>query len=132
VVTKLIDGRGGVNEALFSELKAQGVEAVIVQPVLTGLGAEIVAAATAARVPILADYPAFAEAGAIATLGVDEDERIGRAAYFVDRILKGTNPGDLPVEQPTSFRLVINNKSAKALEIRIPEPILFRADRVIE
>jgi putative tryptophan/tyrosine transport system substrate-binding protein len=132
VLTRLIDGRNGLNEALFQGLRAEGAEAVIVQPVLTGLGAEIVGAATRAQLPVIADYPAFAEAGATVALGVDEDERIRRTAYFVDRILKGANPGDLPVEQPTTFQLVINAKSAKALGLKIPEPILFRADRVIE
>jgi putative tryptophan/tyrosine transport system substrate-binding protein len=132
VVTRLIDGRNGLNEALFQGLRAEGAEAVIVQPVLTGLGGEIVAAATMARIPVIADYPAFAEVGALVTLGVDEDERVRRAAYFVDRILKGANPGDLPVEQPTTFQLVVNTKTAKALGITIPEPMIFRADRVIE
>jgi putative tryptophan/tyrosine transport system substrate-binding protein len=132
VATRLIDGRNGLNEALFQGLRAEGAEAVIVQPVLTGLGGEIVAAATMARIPVIADYPAFAEVGALVTLGVDEDERVRRAAYFVDRILKGANPGDLPVEQPTTFQLVVNTKTAKALGITIPEPMIFRADRVIE
>jgi putative ABC transport system substrate-binding protein len=132
VLTRLIDGRDGLTDALFTGLKAEATEAIIVQPVLTGLGAEIIVAANRAQIPVIADYPAFAEAGAMVTLGVDEDELVRRAAYFVDRILKGANPRDLPVEQPTTFQLVVNIKAANALGIKIPEPIIFRADRVIE
>jgi putative ABC transport system substrate-binding protein len=74
----------------------------------------------------------FAEAGGLLGYGVNFLETWHRAAYFVDRILKGTKPNDLPVEQATTFEVVANMKTAKALGLTIPQPILLRADKVIE
>jgi putative ABC transport system substrate-binding protein len=74
----------------------------------------------------------FAEAGGLLGFGVNFPEIFRRAAYFIDRIIKGAKPADLPVEQPTKFELVLNLKTAKALGIKFPQAILVRADRVIE
>jgi putative ABC transport system substrate-binding protein len=74
----------------------------------------------------------YVEGGGLLAYGVNFPELWGRSAYFVDRILKGASPGDIPVEQASKFDLEINLKTAKALGIRIPPSLLVRADRVIE
>jgi len=85
-----------------------------------------------ARLPTMFTLPGYVEAGGLLSYGGDVRVVYRRAASFVDRILKGAAPGDLPVEQPTRFELIINAKTAKALGLKIPQAILLRADRVIE
>ena len=74
----------------------------------------------------------FAEAGGLVAYGLNQAQFLRPLAVYIDRILKGTKPGDLPVEQPTTFELVVNPKTAKALGLTIPSSLLQRADQVIE
>jgi len=84
------------------------------------------------RLPTVFGISGFADAGGLVSYGAKQSELYRRAALFVDRILKGARPASLPIEQPTSFELVINLKTAKALALKIPDSLLLRADRVIE
>lgn len=84
------------------------------------------------RIPVISGWPIFAESGALCTYGPRLTESYRRLAYYVDRVLKGAKPADLPIEQPTLFELVINLRTAKALGLTVPPSVLVRADRVIE
>jgi len=84
------------------------------------------------RVPVISGWPIFARSGAICTYGPRQTESYRRLAYYIDRILKGARPSDLPIERPTKFELVINLKTAKTLGLEIPPTLLARADEVIE
>ena len=121
-------------DGAFRAIAGGGADAVIVVPsrMLNLNRKRIVAFTAERRLPAVSMWRAFAEAGGLLTYGPDVDAMIRRAAVYVDKILKGAKPGDLPVEQPTRFELVINLKTAKALGLTIPQSILVRADRVIQ
>ena len=94
--------------------------------------AEIAQLALTHRLPTIGTTPEQTEAGWLMGYGANVKAIFRRTAYYVDRIVKGTRPGDLPVEQPTTFELVVNLKTAKALGLTVPVSLLQRADRVIE
>ena len=95
-------------------------------------GESIIALAARSGVPAIYPIPFYAESGGLIAYGADFTERFRQAAGYVDRILKGANPGDLPIQRPTKFELVINLKTAKALGLSVPQSMLLLADAVIE
>jgi putative ABC transport system substrate-binding protein len=122
-------------DAAFAELSRQKPDALIVltDNSLQGIADVIIARARAQRVPVFGSFTlAFARAGALVNYGRDQKEAFQGAARILKKILAGTLPADIPVEQPTKFNLVINLQTAKALGIVIPGTVLARADEVIE
>ena len=93
---------------------------------------EILDWAARIRLPVISQYAELTEAGGLMAYGPNIPDIYRRAASYVDKILKGAKPGDLPVEQPTNLEFVLNLKSAKALGIKIPNSILLRADKVLD
>ena len=94
--------------------------------------APIILAAARNNVPAVYQEPFFARDGGLLSYGPDRVDTFRRAATYVDRILRGAKPGDLPVQLPTKFEMVVNLKTAKALGLAVPQSILLRADEVIE
>jgi putative ABC transport system substrate-binding protein len=95
-------------------------------------GAPIISAAARNNVPAIYAIPGLARNGGLLSYGFDQVDTVHRAAAYVDRILRGEKPGDLPVQFPTKTRMVVNLKTAKALGLTVPQSILLRADEVIE
>jgi putative ABC transport system substrate-binding protein len=121
-------------ERAFEAAVKQRANALVVgQDALTQAnGKHIVALAEKYRLPAIYFSSEYIDHGGLISYGVNYPDLYRRAASYVDKILKGAKPGDLPIEQPTKFDLIINRKTAKALGLRIPPALLARADRVIE
>ena len=120
-------------DSAFATMAKTRVNAVVVQPdtMFTANAKTIAVLATTNRIPLAGDIE-LAEAGGLIAYGPNFRELFRRSAYFVDKILKGANPADMPVEQPTKYELAINLKTAKALGITIPQTVLLRTDRTID
>ena len=121
-------------ESVFATLNKQrpdGLYVTTAGPLMRGNQKRIVGFALKSRLPSVYASREAVDAGGLMYYGADLADSYRRVAYYVDRILKGAKPADLPVEQPTKFELVINLKTAKQIGVTIPQPVLYRADRVI-
>ena len=122
-------------EKAFSAMGRERAGAVAIQPLLItsmGQGYRIAEFAARNRLPTISDSKDFLDAGGLASYGSDRLALWRRAAWYVDKILKGANPSELPVEQPMKFEFVINLKTAKEIGLTIPPNMLVRADKVIK
>jgi putative ABC transport system substrate-binding protein len=122
-------------EPAIARLAKEGTQALVVLSQAGPFTVErgrIIKLALAHGWPVIARSSSWAEAGGLLSYGAKPGTLVPRLAYYVDRILKGAKPGDLPIEQPTEFELVINLKTAKALKLEISRELAVRADRVIE
>jgi putative ABC transport system substrate-binding protein len=121
-------------EPALARLAKDGIQALIVMPgnFVPSERNRVMPVALTQRWPVVTGHPEWTEAGALLSYGADLVALYRRAAYFVDRILKGTKPGDLPIEQPTTFELIINARTARALGLALPRELLVRADRIIK
>jgi putative tryptophan/tyrosine transport system substrate-binding protein len=118
----------------FTEIAGQHCGALLAMSDAIYFGARVRLAELAARhgVPASYDNRQIVAAGGLMSYGPNTNDMLRRAVLYVDKILKGAKPGDLPIEQPTKFELVINLKTAKALDLTVPRSILAQADEVIE
>src|SRR5499433_2705972 len=132
---RLLDLRGGdAPNAAFSALTRERPDALLVlfDPLLTRQRVRIAELANKHRLPSMYPHREYAESGGLMAYGASLLDLHRRAATYVDKILKGARPADLPVEQPTKFELVVNLKTARSLGLTIPPPLLLRADERIE
>jgi putative ABC transport system substrate-binding protein len=121
-------------ERVFTALNKDHPDGLYVtsNPLTRGKSKRVRDFALKSRIPSVHGGREYVEAGGLMSYGADTAETYRRVAYYVDRILKGAKPADLPVEQPTKFELVINLKTAKQIGLTIPQSVLYRADRVIK
>jgi putative ABC transport system substrate-binding protein len=133
ILTLEVRGSNDFNNA-FSKLKKLNADALLPlgDPVIVSYQNQIVDFAAKNRLPAIYHRREFVEAGGLMSYGPSYNDLFRRAATYVDKILKGAKPGDLPIEQPTKFELVINLKAAKARGPMIPQSLLLRADEVIQ
>ena len=131
--TAPVHARDEIEGVIAAQARNPGGGLLVMPDVFNDANRElIIALAASSGVPAIYPRPVFAESGGLIAYGADLAEQFRQAAGYIDRILKGANPGDLPVQQPTKFELAINVKTAKALGLSVPQSMLLLADEVIE
>jgi putative ABC transport system substrate-binding protein len=118
----------------FEKLRRQGADALVVvsDPMLHDQARRLIELSERNRLPTVYEQRFFPDGGGLLSYGPGRVDRFQRAAVYVDRILRGAKPAELPIERPTKFELVINLKAAKVLRLAIPQSVLQRADDVIQ
>jgi putative ABC transport system substrate-binding protein len=121
-------------ERALAAAAAAGAEAIVIHPdgLMVQQREAIGRFSMKSRIPAISGWASIADGGALVTYGPVQQEAYRRLAYYVDRILRGAQPGDLPVELPAKLEMVVNLKTAKALNLAVPQSVLVRADRVIQ
>ena len=135
VQLQLQEARGpGEFDRAFGAMARERARALLIVPdaFFSSHRRQLAELAAKSRLPSIYGGKEYTEAGGLMSYGIDLSDNYRRSAAYVDRILKGAQPAELPIEQPTRFELAINMKTAKALGLIIPPSLLLRADRVIE
>ena len=119
---------------IYAAINREGADAIvaIAGPMTLRHRKQIAEFAIKSRLPMIAGWAEYADAGSLMSYGANRRHAVRHLAYFVDRIVRGAKPADLPVERPTRFELVINLRTAKVLGVTIPSSVLLRADQVVE
>ena len=121
----------GEIEAAFAKIAAARAQSVIVQPIFFAMYRRVAELALKYRLPSVSDFDSFAREGGLLSYGPERSAMWSIVADYVDKILKGAKPGDLPIQEPTRFELIVNHKTAKALGVSVAPSVLDRADLVI-
>jgi putative ABC transport system substrate-binding protein len=124
--------QSGDIDAAFAELKKDHAGAVVIQALVLTDPKAVAAAALRHGLPALASVPDFPKAGGLISYGANTADLVRRAAVYVDKILKGAQPAELPIQEPTLFNLVVNKRTAESLGLVIPPALLIAADEIIE
>ena len=132
--TVLVEVRDGSYERAFSTVSAERADALFVlsHPILNRDRKRIIALAARYRLPAIYEWPESAEEGGLMAYGANSRDLNRRVATFVDKILNGAKPAQLPVEQPTTFELIVNMTTARALGLTFPPSLLGQVDHIVE